>query len=123
MTPTNVEFVHDRKAGIVTVFIAGDDKNPPVFPAGALWRRIDGKDITYAQRAATGITDAERMENTIAILEHSGFRLGEDGVWRGKTYDAKIANEPTYDGGALIIEMTANEEARKKWAAERKAVA
>lgn len=39
---------HDME--IVEVRIAGDRNFAPVFPAHAMWRRIDGEEITYAQR-------------------------------------------------------------------------
>lgn len=35
---------------VVEVRIAGDRNFAPVFPAHAMWKRIDGEEITYAQR-------------------------------------------------------------------------
>ena len=39
-----------RDMEIVEVRIAGDRNFAPTFPAHAMWRRIDGDEVTYAQR-------------------------------------------------------------------------
>lgn len=39
---------HDME--VVEIRIAGDRNFAPVFPAHAMWQRVDGEEITYAQR-------------------------------------------------------------------------
>ena len=41
-----------RDMEVVEVRIAGDRNFAPVFPAHAMWMRVDGEEITYAQRWA-----------------------------------------------------------------------
>lgn len=56
---------HDME--IVEVRIAGDRNFAPVFPAHAMWRRIDGDEITYAQRWPKQY--ARFQENQIQIAD------------------------------------------------------
>lgn len=45
-----------RDQEVVEVRIAGDRNFAPVFPAHSMWKRVDGEEITYAQRWAAAYT-------------------------------------------------------------------
>jgi len=56
-----------RDMEMVEVRIAGERNFAPVFPAHAMWRRVDGEEITYAQRWPKQY--ARFQENQIQIAE------------------------------------------------------
>jgi len=65
--------------------------------------------------------DMNRMARTVGTLKGQGYVLGDDGVWRGKYYDARIEDEfiPEKNAGdeTYFILYTANEATKKERAA------
>lgn len=55
-----------RDVEVVEVRIAGDRHFSPTFPAGAMWRRVDGEEVTYAERWPTQYARFKANQEQIA---------------------------------------------------------